>query len=205
MDVLVRAVNSALFVSHGIRNDTEIILHLLGGPGPDRRILFNGETLSGVRPDERSIAGQIKAILKQPAPPIGIFKEITQGIFDTGGGLIETISEWTKEGVSINVLDANGGDLSTTKEPHAMGFILSDHISNIFNLILCFDTQVCAGISESNSDCPFKGFITLKNTCFLFPITCNNPVIKQLIIAVFDKDIVFKPNRIFLICRNLRC
>ena len=128
MDVLVRAVNSALFVSHGIRNDTEIILHLLGGPGPDRRILFNGETLSGVRPDERSIAGQIKAILKQPAPPIGIFKEITQGIFDTGGGLIETISEWTKDGVSINVLDANGGDLSTTKETHAMGFILSDHM-----------------------------------------------------------------------------
>ena len=86
MDVLVRAVNSALFVSHGIRNDTEIILHLLGGPGPDRRIQFKGETLSGVRPDERSIAGQIKAILKQPVPPIGVFKEITQGIFDTGGG-----------------------------------------------------------------------------------------------------------------------
>ena len=128
MDVLVRAVNSALFVSHGIRNDTEIILHLLGGPGPDRRILFKGETLSGVRPDERSIAGQINAILKQPVPPIGVFKEITQGIFDTGGGLEETISEWTKDEVSINVLDANGGDLPTTTETHDMGFILSDHM-----------------------------------------------------------------------------
>ena len=84
-------------------------------------------------------------------------------------------------------------------------FILSDHISNIFNLILCFDTQVCAGISESNSDSSFKGFIALKDTCFLFPIPCNNPVIKQLVIAIFNKDIVFKPDGIFLICCNLRC
>ena len=66
MDVLVRAVNAALFVSHGIRRDTDITLHLCGGPGPDRRIWFNGETLSGVRPDERSIAGQSKPFSKDP-------------------------------------------------------------------------------------------------------------------------------------------
>ena len=43
-------------------------------------------TLSGVRPDERSIAGQIKAILKRPVPAIGVLDEVTQGIFDMGGG-----------------------------------------------------------------------------------------------------------------------
>ena len=31
MDVLVRAVNSALFISHGFRNDSLITLHLQGG------------------------------------------------------------------------------------------------------------------------------------------------------------------------------
>ena len=54
MDVLLRAVNSALFVSHGIREDTQIVLHLEDS-GP-RRIRFDGGSLRGVHPDERSIA-----------------------------------------------------------------------------------------------------------------------------------------------------
>ena len=128
MDVLVRAVNAALFVSHGIRHDTDITLHLYGGPGPDRRIWFNGETLSGVRPDERSIAGQIKAILKRPVPPIGVLDEVTQGIFDMGGGLAETLTEWHDEGISIHVLDAEGEALETLESNENLGFILSDHL-----------------------------------------------------------------------------
>ena len=128
MDVLVRAVNAALFVSHGIRHDTDITLHLCGGPGPDRRIWFNGETLSGVRPDERSIAGQIKAILKRPVPPIGVLDEVTQGIFDMGGGLAGTLTEWHDEGISIHVLDAEGEALETLEDNKNLGFILSDHL-----------------------------------------------------------------------------
>ena len=128
LDVLVRAVNAALFVSHGIRRDTDITLHLCGGPGPDRRIWFNGDTLSGVRPDERSIAGQIKAILKRPVPPIGVLDEVTQGIFDMGGGLAETLTEWHDEGISINVLDAEGEALKTLEGDGILGFILSDHL-----------------------------------------------------------------------------
>ena len=58
-DVLVRAVNAALFVSHGIRDDSHVVLHLMGGDGPNRRIWFDGTRIGGVRPDERSIAGQI--------------------------------------------------------------------------------------------------------------------------------------------------
>ncbi len=128
MDVLVRAVNAALFVSHGIRRDTDITLHLCGGPGPDRRIWFNGETLSGVRPDERSIAGQIKAILKRPVPPIGVLDEVTQGIFDMGGGLAETLTEWHDEGFSIHILDAEGDAIETLDRKKNLGFILSDHL-----------------------------------------------------------------------------
>ena len=128
MDVLVRAVNAALFVSHGIRRDTHVTLLLCGGPGPDRRIWFNGETLAGVRPDERSIAGQIKAILKRPVPPIGTFDEVTQGIFDTGGGLAETLSEWDREGVQLHVLDADGKALDSVVESERIGFLLSDHL-----------------------------------------------------------------------------
>ena len=128
MDVLVRAVNAALFVSHGIRRDTDIILHLCGGPGPDRRIWFNGDTLAGVRPDERSIAGQIKAILKRPVPAIGTFDEVTQGIFDTGGGLAHTLAEWADEGVDLHLLDAGGEPIDEIDLSERMGFLLSDHL-----------------------------------------------------------------------------
>lgn len=128
MDVLVRAVNAALFVSHGIRRDTHITLHLCGGPGPDRRIWFNGETLAGVRPDERSIAGQIKAILKRPVPAIGTFDEVTQGIFDTGGNLSHTLAEWADEGVALHVLDSDGGPIDSIQKSEKIGFLLSDHM-----------------------------------------------------------------------------
>ncbi len=126
--MLVRAVNAALFVSHGIRRDTHITLHLCGGPGPDRRIWFNGETLAGVRPDERSIAGQIKAILKRPVPAIGTFDEVTQGIFDTGGNLSHTLVEWEKEGVALHILDADGEPIESVLAGGRIGFLLSDHM-----------------------------------------------------------------------------
>ena len=34
MDVLVRALMASLLTSHGLRHDTEVVLHLSGGPGP---------------------------------------------------------------------------------------------------------------------------------------------------------------------------
>ena len=40
MDVLARAISSALFLSHGIRENTTITIHLMGGPGVPRRIRF---------------------------------------------------------------------------------------------------------------------------------------------------------------------
>ena len=71
LDVLARAVNTGLFLSHGIRDDTDIVLHLMGGPGPPRRIWFQGSRLRGVHPDERAIAGQIAKALRNPVPAIG--------------------------------------------------------------------------------------------------------------------------------------
>ena len=128
MDVLVRAVNSALFVSHGIRKDSQILVHLQGSEGPDRRILFDGTTLSGVRPDERSIAGQIKSIMKLPIPPVGHFQEVTQGIFNSGGDISDTIDYWKKDGVEINILDINGKNISEKESVEKIGIILSDDL-----------------------------------------------------------------------------
>jgi tRNA pseudouridine-54 N-methylase len=94
MDVLVRALMSALMTSHGMRRDSEIILHLHGGPGPARRIKFVGSELKGVHAEERAVAGQIGKVIQLPTPARGQWIERSSGIYDGGGDIDNTISEW---------------------------------------------------------------------------------------------------------------
>ena len=140
IDVLARAVNTALFLSHGIREDTDLTLHLLGGPGPARRILFEGSRLRGVYPDERAIAGQIGKALKEPSPAIGQFAELHTGFWHSGGGIEQTINEWKNEGVRIFVLDASGIRFSTNEHSSdSIGFVLSDDQPFTESELKCLD------------------------------------------------------------------
>ena len=146
MDVLVRALMAGLLTSHGIRHDTEIILHLMGGPGPSRRIKFVASLLKGVHAEERAVAGQIAKVIKEPTPARGHWTERSSGIFDSGGDIQHTLSEW--DGVNVVCLEANAprlwnGDqkLPVNGTPHSsfegehgnfkisgmdIGFVLSD-------------------------------------------------------------------------------
>jgi len=125
MDVIARAINSALFLSHGIRNDTQIIVHLMG-TGTPRRVFLDGSDLRGVRPDERSISGHFKSLIRTPVPPIGRFEDVSSGIRQSGGDITQTLSEWQDEGVKCYVLDREGDDISDTNIEGKCGFILSD-------------------------------------------------------------------------------
>ena len=127
IDVLARAVNTALFLSHGIRVDSEIILHLEGGPGPVRRIGFIGQAIRGVHPDERAICGHLNKALKNPVTPIGVQQEIHSGLWHSGGSIKQTISEWERSGTKIYVLDAKGILFDPNlHNSESVGFILSD-------------------------------------------------------------------------------
>ena len=127
IDVLARAVNTGLFLSHGIRDDSHVTIHLLGGPGPSRRRWFEGPELRGVHPDERAIAGHIRKVLKEPVPAIGQFTELNSGLWHSGGGLEQTILEWRRDKVRIFVLDAEGVPFDCEKHgSESIGFILSD-------------------------------------------------------------------------------
>jgi tRNA (pseudouridine54-N1)-methyltransferase len=127
LDVLARAVNTGLFLSHGIRDDTDIVLHLMGGPGPPRRIWFQGSRLRGVHPDERAIAGQIAKALRDPVPAIGQQVELHKGLWHSGGDIGQTIAEWDRDGVRTFVLDACGERYdSEAHHSDSVGFILSD-------------------------------------------------------------------------------
>lgn len=125
MDVLVRALMAGLLTSHGLRHDTEVVLHLMGGPGPGRRIKFVGSELRGVHAEERAVAGQIGKVLKLPLPARGHWVERSVGIYDSGGDISHTLAEWSDS--TIIGLDADAPRLwagnallPPSSKPHSM-------------------------------------------------------------------------------------
>ena len=129
MDVLMRAINASLFLSHGIRNDSNITLHLMGGGGPPRRICFEGSKVWGLHPDERALAGQIAKIIELPTPARGLWIELHPGISHSGGDISNTLEEWQNDGVKTIKLDANGPLIWQPNDSESypkIGFIISD-------------------------------------------------------------------------------
>ena len=133
MDVLVRALMAGLMTSHGLRKDTVVVLHLLGGPGPARRIKFDGSTLKGLHAEERSIAGTIGKVIATPLPPIGHWQPITAGISHSGGHLDSTLREWAEAPTVILDADAprlwqSDATLTADGTPNntTLNFVLSD-------------------------------------------------------------------------------
>ena len=60
LDVLVRCVTAAMWVSHGLRRDTDVWLLLQGPPAPPVAIHFCGATVRYLNPDERSTAALVR-------------------------------------------------------------------------------------------------------------------------------------------------
>ena len=127
LDVILRSLNSALFLSHGIRENVEVVLHLQGGDRPARRIWFDSSSVRGIHSDERSIAGHISKILELHLPPIGMKNMVKNGIYHGQGDLENTVKEWEREKTTIFQLDKSGKKISSElKNYDNLGFILSD-------------------------------------------------------------------------------
>ena len=119
IDVLCRCVNSSFFLSHDIRRDAECYLVLLGEPDPKKTILFKGDALRYLSPDERSAGSLIKKALALPCDEE--FRESTPGVYIRRGGLKELLTECTPV-----LLDEGGTDIRDIEElPSA--YLLSDH------------------------------------------------------------------------------
>jgi tRNA (pseudouridine54-N1)-methyltransferase len=119
MDLLCRCVRASLFLSHGLRRDTECRLLLLGPPDPPRIIRFSGERVRSLSPDERSAGSLIRRALSIPAGDL--FRESTPGVEVRRGTLQDMM-----EGGPWAVLDENGRDLRMVEDP-GVCFLLSDH------------------------------------------------------------------------------
>ena len=121
MDILCRCVTSSLFLSHGMRRDVEVCLVLLGPPNPPKTVLFSGEKVRYLSPDERSAGSLIKKALELPAGDE--FRESTPGVYVRKGGLSDLMS-----GHPFVLLGESGADIRKTAALPG-NYLLSDHLN----------------------------------------------------------------------------
>ena len=105
LDVLVRCVTTALWKSHGIRQDTDIWLILNGPPDAPITVHFSGEKIRYLNPDERSTAALIRNGLIK-------YKNETSAMETSPGITMERIGldEVLKKLPNPILLSENGGE-----------------------------------------------------------------------------------------------
>jgi len=122
MDIIARCVNSAFFLSHDLRKDTEFIAVLQGEPNPPVTLRFVGSKLRYLSPDERCTGGLIKKALEKASEKE---TESTPGIFVSKKSFSEVISEIDCE---IIYLHEDGEDIQTLPiGSDKICFVLGDH------------------------------------------------------------------------------
>ena len=122
LDILLRCVNSAFFLSHGIRRDVEITLMLLGEPNPPKTIRINGSEVKYLNPDERSTAALIRNALLQKGEGE---RKCSPGIFVSERSYEEVLSNISKES-KVYYLKEEGEDIRKVPLGQDVTFVLGD-------------------------------------------------------------------------------
>ncbi len=125
LDILCRCVNSGFFLSHNLRKDVEVHLCMLGGDDPPKTIIFKGDELRYLNPDERSTASLIRnALLK----PVGPDEEVrsSPGVYVTRRSFADTLRMLSGLG-SFVYLREDGTDCRGFDFPPNPIFVLGDN------------------------------------------------------------------------------
>ena len=125
LDILVRCVNSAFFLSHDLRKDVEIYLVLEGGDDAPKTVIFKGAELRYLNPDERSTASLIRnALLKK----VQSGEEIrsSPGVYNTRMSFADVLERLSKVG-SFVYLKEDGVDCREYEFPENPIFVLGDN------------------------------------------------------------------------------
>ncbi len=122
LDILLRCINSAFFLSHGIRKDSEISLLLLGEPNPPKTIRINGSEVKYLNPDERSTAALVRNALLQKGEGE---RKCSPGIYVSERSYQEVLSNVSKES-KMFYLREDGEDIRTSAIPADATFVLGD-------------------------------------------------------------------------------
>jgi len=122
LDILLRCINSAFFISHNIRRDVEITLLLLGDPNPPKTVRIVGSEVKYLNPDERSTAALIRnALLQKP----GGEKKTSPGIYVSERSYSEVLSNISKES-QMHYLKEEGVDIRDCSFGEDKTFVLGD-------------------------------------------------------------------------------
>ncbi len=121
LDVLLRCVNSALFLSHEMRRDTEILLVLLG---PPKTIALKGADMKNLNPDERSTAALVKEALNKPI--FGSSVNAGPGISVSRATFKDILADAAKDS-RIIALKEDGADIRSAGLAPPLTFFLSDN------------------------------------------------------------------------------
>lgn len=125
MDILCRCVNSAFFLSHNLRKDVEIYLVLEGGDDAPKTVIFKGEDLRYLNPDERSTASLIRNALLKPVSEDEEVKS-SPGVYVTRLSFPEVLRRLSERG-SFVYLKEDGTDCREYEFPENPVFVLGDN------------------------------------------------------------------------------
>ena len=125
MDILCRCVNSAFFLSHNLRKDVEIYLVLEGGDDAPKTVIFKGEDLRYLNPDERSTASLIRNALLKPVSE-GEEVKSSPGVYVTRLSFLEVLRRLSERG-SFVYLKEDGTDCREYEFPENPVFVLGDN------------------------------------------------------------------------------
>jgi len=124
LDILIRCVNSAFFLSHDIRRDTELFLVLLGGDDPPKTVRFSGSELRYLNPDERSTSSLIRNALMKKSDA-GETRS-SPGIYVSRMSFSDVIGMLSERG-KIIYLKEDGTDVRGMEIPEDPVFVISDN------------------------------------------------------------------------------
>jgi tRNA (pseudouridine54-N1)-methyltransferase len=122
LDVLLRCINSAFFLSHTIRRDVEVFLVLLGQPSPPKTIRLVGNELKYLNPDERSTGALVRNALMQK---ITEEEKTSPGIYVSNRSHKELFSNLSKD-TEVVYLKEDGADIRTVDLSGDVTFVLGD-------------------------------------------------------------------------------
>ena len=128
LDVLLRCVRAAMFVSHGIRSDVVLYLVLLGDEAAPRDVRYVATEARFWRPDERNMAALLRGVFARGVAPEAPhdFVEGKPGVCIAEGGLARALEDVGD--APLYVLEEGGADVrDVTVDPRGV-FVLGDHL-----------------------------------------------------------------------------
>jgi tRNA (pseudouridine54-N1)-methyltransferase len=123
LDIMLRCINSAFFLSHRLRRDVEVYLVLQGPPNPPRMLRLVGNELKYLNPDERSTGALVRNALLQTGE--GEMRS-SPGIYVSNLSFVDVINELAKRS-QIIYLKEDGNDVREKQFETDVTFVLSDH------------------------------------------------------------------------------